>query len=431
MSNDKVSNRHPAYDALQVKRTAIADLRGGTDAMRSKGETYLPKFPAEMDETYKVRLATATLFNIYAKTEETMSGLVFKEEPDTDGVSLGTLTDTILDNFDNRGTPFTEFAREVFGHAFDGAVAVLVDAPNPVENVQSLEDVNRLGIRPYAVIYPQSSVTNWRYEVNPVSKSQEMTLAVLHEIANEPQGDFSWAMVERYRVFRKDMMTGVVSWQVWRDTGNTDAQREKEFVIESEGIYPKLREIPIVVLGELTNAPPLMDLARANIKHYQKESNFDQLEWLAAVPMPWARGRKNTENAPVIAADAFLDLSDNGECGWMQIDSEGFASLRDSLKMLTDQMAMMGLSLLADKTAQVDVTATEALLDNIGDTAELRVMAQDLKDALEKTLNVMAVYLNASDNQEIELRAAWAVADERVADVSGAMANANGEDGIA
>ena len=432
MSNDKVSIRHPEYDALENKRVVIADLRGGTDAMRAKGKAYLPKFPAELDDNYNVRLQTATLFNIYAKTEETMSGLVFKEEPVTDGVSLGAYTQTILENFDNKGTPFTEFAREVLRSAFDGAAAILVDAPNVVEGVTSQEDVNRLGIRPYAVLYPQSCVTNWRYEVNPISKSQEMTLAVLHEMTSEADGAFGWTTVERYRVFRKEVGAPVVFWQVWREvTGSSANDREKNFIVESEGVYPNLKEIPLVVLGELTNAPLMMDLARANVKHYQKESNFDQLEVLAAVPMPWARGRKNADTAPIIAADSFLDLGDDGECGWMQIDSEGFASLRDSLKMLTDQMAMMGLSMLADKTAQVDVTATEALLDNIGDTAELRVMAQDLKDALEKTLNVMAAYLNVSAKQTIELRAAWAVADERVADVSGAMANANGEDGIA
>lgn len=408
MKKDVVSNQHPAYAGLQIKRDAVADLRGGTDSMRAKGEHYLPKYPAEQDENYKVRLATATLYNLYAKTEGTMSGLVFKQNVSTDKLNFGASGQAILDNFDNKGTPFTEFARQVFAHAFDGAVAILVDAPNVDRgSLQSQEDVQRLGIRPYACIYPQSSVTNWRYEVNPISKAQELTLIVLHEVANEPSGDFSWAMVERYRVFRKTP-NGIV-WEIWRAVDSTLSNKEREFVIEQSGTYPSMTQIPVVILGELTNQPPLLDLARANIKYYQKESNFDSLEYLAAVPMPWARGRKDTGSPPIIAPDAFLDLGDDGECGWMQIDSAGFASLRDSLKSLVEQMTAMGLSLLADKTARVDTTATEAILDNIGDTAELRVMAQELQIALQQVADLMAQMLRIQGDQIVTLNTAWSL----------------------
>ena len=409
MSKDTVANRHPAYDALQLKRDVIADLRGGTDAMRAKGDYYLPKYPAEQDANYKVRLAGATLFNLYAKTEGTMSGLVFKQDVGAEGLSFGSSQDAILANFDNKGTPFPKFAREVFERSFDGAVAILVDAPNPVTDITSLDDVRRLGIRPYAVIYPQAAVTNWRYEVNPVSKAQELTLAVLHEVSDEPAGEFSWTIVERYRVFRKTPQ-GIV-WQIWRAVETAKHNKEREFILESEGIYDsRLRQIPLVVMGKLTNQPPLLDLARENIRHYQKQSNFDALEFLAGVPIPWARGRtaKNGE-PPIIASDAFLDLSENGECGWMQIDAAGFASLRDSLKLLVEQMTVMGLSLLADKTARVDTTATEAILDNIGDTAELRVMAADLKAALEQVAALMAQYLNVSGEQTVTLNSAWSI----------------------
>lgn len=422
----KVDTRHPEYEKLQAKREVVADLRGGTSALREKGRKYLPQFPAEQDAVYDVRVSTATLFNVYSKTEKTMSGLVFKGEPDTSKLNIDA---AILENFDNKGTPFTEFARDVFAKAFDGAVAILVDAPNPPEGVETLEDVNRLGIRPYAVIYPQSEVINWRYEVNPISKATELTLIVLHEETNEPNGDFGWAEVERYRVFRKDLATGVVSWELWREDENKADNDPNKFILEGgPGVLP-LTQIPVAIMGDLCNEPPMLDLALLNIKHFQKESNFDNLEWLAAVPMPFAKGR-DTKNPVIVAPDAFLDLPADGDCGWMQIDSEGFASLRESLSMLVDQMSLLGLSMLADKAAKVDLTATEALLKNIGETAELRIMAQELKDALEEACMFMGQYLGqGADNAgEITLNTAWAQAEE-AAQIQGAIVPPQSGDG--
>lgn len=412
MATAKVDTKHPDYDGLQAQRDVIADLRGGTDAMRAKSAKYLKKYHAELSEDYEIRVSTATLFNVYAKTEEVMTGLVFKEEIDTSGITNATIAG-ILENFDNKGNSFNEFARTAFAHSFDGAAAILVDAPTAVEGVRSLEDVRRMKLRPYAVLYPQSSVVNWRYQINPVSKSRELSMIVFCEKSNEPDGDFGWQKVERYRVFRLDIMTRAVTWQLWRETEGREGD-QKEFVLEAEGMMPSaVTEIPVAIIGDLSEPPPLMNLAHANVKHFQKESSFDSLEFLAGVPMLKVKGRNNADEPLIVAANAVIDLNAEGDAEWVQIDSSGFGSLRDSLAMLLDQMSLMGLSMLADKTARVDLTATEALLKNIGETAALRVMANDLKDAFERTLQYFGWYLGLGEDSagEIVMGTAWAVAD--------------------
>jgi hypothetical protein len=399
---DLVSNHHPCYDELEAKRVIIDDVRGGTSAMRAKGKTYLPQFPAELDRTYRARLETATLFNLYAKTENVMVGLVFQEEIDTSKVLIDEM---LLENIDNKGNHFNVFAREIFEDSFDGASVILVDAPNAV-NVQSLADEQSLGLRPYMIHYDQSDVINWEYRVNEISKKTELSMIVFKECKHEKAGRFIFEEATYYRVWFLNEM-GKVQWELYKEVTN-EKTKQAEYILMDGNIVEKLSAIPVAIVGCLDDEPPLLDLAFLNIKLYQKESNFDNAEWQSAVSLFYTKGYDKDEVFP-ISSDYHYKLPENGEIGWAQIDATGNDTKRESLKYLAEQMSLIGLSMLADKTANVDLTATEALLSNIGETAELRVRAEQLKDALELAIGFMAEYLGMGKDAggEITLGAAW------------------------
>lgn len=395
---DNVAVLHPAYSELQAKRTVIADLRGGTRSLRSKTTAYLPKFPMEL--SYDVRLSVATLDNLYQKTESVMAGIVFADEIDTTNVAEQ--LKPLLENVDNQGNNFDVFAGRAFEASFDGAAVILVDAPTAV-NVASLEDQQRARIRPYMVLYPQSCVTNWRYGVDPVSQATKLILIVFREESLEPKGEFGYQTVVRYREWRKD---GGVFWRVWREVKSVKG--ETEYVIESAGAS-ELSEIPVAIIGDLDASPPMMDLADLNLKHYQKESSFDAIENLAGVPQFYTVGYDG--DALPLSPDSWWQLpGDRGAAiGWAQIDSSGFASLRDSLTRIENRMAMLGLAMLADKNERADLTATEAVLKDVGEKSQLKKMAGQLKDALEQALLYMAQYAGLGDDGggEIILGASW------------------------
>lgn len=405
-TKDNIGARHPLYDGLEAKRQVIRDLRGGTDALREKGNSYLPQYPAELDTTYKSRLATATLFNVYAKTERTMTGLVFQDEMTLENVPPA--IEALTENIDNCGNHLNVFAANVFDAAFDGAAVILVDAPSVT--APDLETERRAGLRPYWVLYEQSAVTNWQYAINPVSKSRELTLLVVRSVTNEPTGAYTSGPVVRYTEWR--LAPVGVMWARWREKESAD-KRRVEYELEAEGMLERVRQIPAVVVGDLENAPPLMDLARLNIKHYQKESNFDMHEWQAGVSLFFTKGYQEDDNLPV-ASDFHYKLPVDGEIGWSQVDAGGIETLRDSLTKLEERMAMLGLSMLADKAARVDLTATEALIKNIGETAELRRLAESLEDAIEQAFQFTADYLGLDRNNagEVILGTAWKAARE-------------------
>jgi hypothetical protein len=417
MNEDKVSNFHPLYDSLARMRAIVKDVRSGTLALRAAKDKYLPKFPEEMQATYENRAKCSTLFNLYAKTEAVMTGLVFQNE-----IELTTTPQikALAENIDNRGNHINIFARKTFENLFDGAAVILVDAPD-FKDVQSMEDEQMLGLRPYWINYTASDVINWQFRINPVSRSKELTLIVFKEVTSELVGRFTFKNVTRYRVWFLNE-NNKVAWEVWREYKEQN-QLETVLKMEASGVVDKVSAIPIVIIGDLEAAPPMLDIALLNVKHFQKESNFDNLEFQAAVPLFYTKGlEKQAGQTLPVGADIHYELSENGEVGWAQLDAGGFESLRMSLDKLVDQMAMLGLSMLTDKTAKVDVTATEVLLNSIGETAELRVMAESLKDGLESSLVFTDEYLggDGTNGGTVKLGTAWTKV-EMSAGTGGAM----------
>ncbi|MGI8542036.1 MAG: DUF4055 domain-containing protein [Aridibacter sp.] len=409
---DLVNAKHPDYDVLYNKRKIYKDVFAGTLRLRKAEQTYLRKFPAELPASYADRLNSSTLFNMTEKTANIMTGLVFQNEielqPDVPGVIKA-----LTENIDNQGNHLNVFARECFLRSFEGLSLILVDAPDSA-NIESLEDERRLELRPYWIRYDADDIINWKTRVNPISKSTEISLIVLRETKQEKNGMFLTKDVTRYRVLYLDDNNDV-AWQVWREDKANINSKEVTLTKESFGIIEKVSRIPIAVIygqktGILKGDPPLLDLAMTNLRHYNKQSNYDNLLSLACIPVLYAKGMEaKKDNVIAFGSDILVHLSADGELGWALVDGGAFASLQTDLKDIENQMALLGLSLLADKTTGVDLTATEALLNSIAETAELRVMASSLSDALETCLDYTAEYLGLgrANGGGIKLGTAW------------------------
>jgi len=410
---DTVAARHPNYNLTAGVRAVFKDVCKGTLALRAGGATYLRQFPAELADSYNDRLRSSTLFNITEKTVNIMTGLVFQSEIKT-GADVPAAIVPLIENIDNKGNHLNVFAREAFLKSFEGLSLILVDAPDG-SSVVSLEDERRLALRPYWVRYEADDIINWQTRINAVSKSTELSLLILREITREQTGRFLVKSVTRYRVLFLNEQNQV-AWELWRETKANEHSSEVDFNLEASGVIEKVSQIPAAIIygkkqGELEGVPPLLDLALANLRHYNKQSNYDNLLALACIPVPFTKGMEQADKSQKLAfgADILMKLSENGEFGWATVDAGAFDALQKDLKDLENQMAMLGLSMLADKTASVDITATEALLNSISETAELRVMATSLKDAIELCLGYTAEYLGLGKDAggQIELGTAW------------------------
>lgn len=415
---DEISARHPQYESVAKERKVFQDACKGTHEMREKGKTYLPKFPREKQESYDLRLKTATFFNITKKTADVMTGLVFKSEIDL-GSDVPSNIQTLWENIDNAGTHGDVFARKVFEKSLEGYAAILVDAPE--QKAQSLEDQQTLGLRPYWLLYDADSIINGDYRINKISKKKELEFIVFCEKTMERVGTkFLFEEVVRYRHFYlSDEETGtLVKWELKKEQKDKDGKIT--LIDDGEGVLEGRKELPIYIVGELWAKPPMLDIAYKNIEHFQTYSEYKTHIHKSCVPMLKFINYDTDGAEKIVGSDYAWMLGENGDAGWIELEGKSIETTRQSLIDMREEMALMGLSLLADQTAKVDVTATEALLNNIGETAELRVLARELQDAIEGCIGFTAEYLGMDKTNigSIKLGTAWSN-ENQIVDTSG------------
>ena len=406
---DNVSAQHEDYYEIYEKREIYLDVCEGTLELREKRHKYLPQFPAETDADYDYRCETATCFNLTKKTRDVMAGLVFKDVVDLES-DVDPEIKMLWENIDNAGTHGDVFARKAFEHGFEGYSVILVDAPmaTPV----SREEQIRLGLRPYWILYTADDVWNWRYRVNPVSKKTELSLIVFREITTEASGEFTSEEVLRFRVFRYE--GDVVTWQVYRQLYDEE-RKSNEYVLEASGEIPQLSQIPIAVVCNLGGDPFLLDIALKNIEHFQTYSDYKSLIHKTCVPIPVGKGLETAgDERIVVGGSTMVQTSATGGFGFAEVAGSSLNVVRQTLQDNREEAALMGLSILTGQP-QVMMTATEILLNSISETAELRVFARSLQDAIELCLGHTAEYLMLPRDAggSINLRTAWSNTDSK------------------
>lgn len=411
MANN-VDTQHKSYAAMQVKRDVFHAVKGGTDALWAGDKTYLPKYPGENDPTYQARKKMSTIDGIVSGGVDGLCGATFHGDIDVTGVA--TEIQPLLENIDNEGNSFNVFARRAFEESFDGFSVIIVDQPKVDQSqVASLEDKQRLGIRPYWRLYTAANVWNWRYRVNPKTQAKELSLLVLREITEEVKDVYESEEVTRYRVYFFNEQ-GVVLMRLYRKTSDTG---EGQFVQEgSEIAFPYFSAIPAVTIGDLKDEPKLLVESRLEVLGYQKESSFNIIEYLS-IPVLWTKGwqPKNANDKLAIGASAHLILSDTPQsaAGYLSIDSGGHASLKETIANIKNTIKAR-LNFIVESANQQAKTATQANIENQDKQSRLIVWAEQFRDALELALSFTAEAMGMGKDKggEIKLISEWNANDD-------------------
>lgn len=409
---NEVYTPHRGYSDFAKRRVIYQDVIAGTLRLRAKDEKYLPKFPKESQKAYEFRRDMATLFNLTKKAREMMVGMVCQSEIELQEDVASEIKD-LAENINNEGDHLDVFARKAFESAFEGYAVVLVDAPATV--AADSEQERNLGLRPYWVLYTADQIWNWRFRINAISKKKELEMIVLREDTDEPHGRFLSKNVTRYRVF--NLIRNNVYWQLWREV-EIDGLGQKKVRLEASGEIPRLTQIPVGILGEFGMSPALLDVALKNIEHFQTYSDYKSNMHKANVPIPVRKGSAVGDASVPIGSDIMITVPADGDFFFAEPAGKALGSTRDALIDIQQAIARLTMSLLAEKTANVDLTATEAIIDNVGETAELRVMARNLQDCFELCFGHTAEYLGKPRVQggSIVLGTAWNKAEKEAAE---------------
>ena len=361
-------------------------LMGGTLYMRQLGEAYLPRCPKENKEDYKKRLAVATLLPAYEETINQNVGRVFAE-PIQLGENVPDALREFAKNVDLEGTRLDVWAQAFFSLAMQyGLSHALVDYPRvDAEQVKTKADEKATGARPYVTMLNPRQVIGWKSKM--VGGKVVLTSLRIKEVVVEDGDDFG--QVQIYRKATGD--NAQVNWTL-HEKWQTSRQD-----ITLVTLYTKRT-------GFMCGSPPLLNMALLNVKHWQSQSEQDNILHVARVPLLTVFGLEEGQEL-VIGSSSATQFSDRQKQGLEYVEHTGtsISAGKESLTDLVEQMRQAGAKLLRTdntSTKSVDQTSEEKMQEQ----SPLYTMATSLEDAIDNILQIMAEYIGEKEGGNVDVR---------------------------
>lgn len=388
MSSDDPSKTLPAVDAMREDWAIVDPLMGGTRAMREAGEQLLPKWPKEEGEDYRNRLSLSTLFPAYRETVKNNTGRVFAE-PIVLGDDVPPAIVDFTEDFDRQGNNLQVWAKSFFTQALShGLCHALAEYPNikpsgDTEQLVTLADAQAAKARPYAIMIRPQQVLGWRVSNN--GGEHILTQFRYMESVEEEDGLFGIKCINQIRV----LIPG--AWMTFRE--KADDKGQKTWQLYEEG-KTSLSHISLTTLytdrtGYMTAKPPLLELAYLNAKHWQSQSDQDNILHVARVPMLAISGIDDDTWELKVGTASATKLPKDGDMKWVEHTGASIEAGRTSLIDIEDQMRVAGAKLLQKETKSVK-TATQAEEEAAQEMSPLQTMASGLEDALDQILQHFA-----------------------------------------
>lgn len=365
----------------------LADaLLGGTAALRSAGETYLPKFKREAEDDYKARLKQTTLTrNMFNDAVQKYTGKVFSNPVVVENSSKPEW----IDDIDMRGTNLSRFARDLFSTCLAKSIVhILVDntkAP-AADRARTVAEEQSLGIRPYFVkIEPEDLIAAYGEEVNGVFT---LTHIRWRSSATERDG-FDEKVIERIYVREPGI------YQVWRKQVAND---KTEWIMENEGTV-SITPIPLVTFyaekkGLMRARPPLESVAETTKAFWQTYSEYRNNLSACMFPIFTGTGIELDEGESLTVGPnhALTSPNKDAKLGWAEHTGAGVESGRKELEDLERRASIQATELMRPKA---DVTATGRSIDANDTNSVLQDMAAGLEDVLSQALYFMEQFSKA------------------------------------
>ena len=387
----KVNDKSEAVAKHEKVWAMIAALMGGTEAMRKAGPTYLPKWPAEEEDRYAFRLSVSTLYPALRRTLSVMIGKPFSE-PLVLGDDVPEPIKEWCEDIDLEGNSLHTWAATAFWEPMGyGLAGVLVDMPvvNGGSGARTKKDEKDLGVRPYFVLIRHSALLGWK--VGKDNKGKPMlTQLRLMECVQEDDGSFGTVDISQIRVLEPG------KWFTYREKEN--ANKVKEWVLHEEGIFT-LNKVPFIPfygerLGFMDAEPPLKDLAYLNTKHWQSQSDQDNITHTARVPILAAIGA-GEETQLQVGGSIVKIPNPQGDLKYVEHTGAAIKAGADAIEKLELQMVQTGAELLIMKPGTR--TATESNNEADGNKSDLQRIVEGFEDSLDQALDLMAEWMKTTE----------------------------------
>lgn len=371
-----VAAKMPEFQRMEDYLEITETLMAGTKAMRSKGERMMPRFPAEDPKVYQARLSTATLRPAYKRTVQVLAGKPMSKRIALED-NVDERTRELLNNVDRAGRNLDTFVADALERALaHGQVHIFIDAPKGNPNA-SLAEEKKLGLRPYFVMVNSSQVLG--YQLDEYGRLSQVRFK---EKVTDNDGEFGVKEVDQIKVIERG------KWTTYR-------QKMTEGVVgewmEHESGLMTWDGVPWVTIfgrrvGFMSSEPPMMELAYLNVKHWQSQSDQDNITHVVRVPILAAIG-VDSDFKMVVGAQAAVKLPQGAALQFVEHTGAAITAGKISLDDLVEEMRQAGAEMLMPRGAAA--TATEVATDNTATMSDLQRIVLAANDALNEAVRIM------------------------------------------
>ena len=384
-----VSTQSIVCKESEENRRLERTLMGGTKAIRKAGKAFTPSYPNEDEDSYKMRLNGATLFNGFEDTVKKMVGKVLAKD-----IVLGEdVPPTIKEyctNIDGQGRNITAFALDAFREAMvDGISYIFVDFPVVKPAVEGekpfLSDQKAQGARPISILYTADQIVGFKHENR--GGQEVLTQIRIRETIVESEGEFGESQIDQIRVLN------IGSFQIWRRSEVVGTVEKWELFDEGVTTLNKIPIVPVYVnrVGYMIGSPALKSLAELNLEHWISSTDQRKALTFARFAMMVFAGVK-PGSIGTVGPDMVVELMES-DAKWGKIESsgEGIVAGRLDLEAIEKKMEHTGMVIHVQNSSG-DITATAASINSEEANAALLAAAGGLEDSLDQMLQLHAEY---------------------------------------
>ena len=365
----------------------VRDVCAGDQALRN--DRYLPYLNAKdiSEENVARNVAyrqRAVFYNATGRTRAGLLGLAFRRDPRN---QMPNKLGYLLGNVDGAGMSLYQQSQATLANTIEvGRHGLYTDFDERLR-------------RPVIKVYRAEDIINWRHI------DGRLTLVVLHEVAEEPDG-FGFKAVSQFRE---------LALQDGRFVCRIHRKKDKEWdVREMRAALPNANQqfdfLPFTFVGSRDNGPdideaPLYDLSQVNVAHFRNSADYEDSVFFIGQAQPWISGlteewRDHLESNGnlYVGSRVPILLPEGGAFGFAQVAPNTLA--REAMDQKEKQMVALGARLLDETRAAV--TATQNENDKETSTSVLSMCVSNVSEAYERAIAWCGLYAGVAIPEDAE-----------------------------
>lgn len=350
---------HSEYDVALPVWTKSRDARKGEDAVKLKGEAYLPKLQGQEPDQYKAYLMRGRFFNAFAKTIDGHIGLATRKETIIEAPES---MEKLLDNVDRQGSGMQDYIKAVLREVLEvNRAGTLVDY-SIVPEKSTAAEAKKIGARPYLILYKAEDIRDWEYDEN-----NKLIYVLLRE--RIPTRGNRVVGGKEYRYRECEILNGVYTQILWEDGSD----------VAINTIVPRMNNqslnfIPFTIhqdeFDQQVSQPVLIDLVNLCFSYYRLKADHAHALHYVALPTPWITGVEEDKAPKTIGPEKVWAITNpDAKVGMLEFTGEGVLAIQNELRSMEDQMAVLGSRVLMPEVAEH--TATASKINSISETSDL------------------------------------------------------------